>query len=80
MPDRIDSAGPADPAVQAVRARFQQVGAALADELARSRAAYEQDLARPDERKPRRRRVDPEEPSDTGVFTVSWMTNQYPGR
>ncbi|SER78503.1 hypothetical protein [Actinokineospora terrae] len=64
-----------DPAVRAIRAPFQQLSAALADELARSRATYEQDLATPEQR-PRKRRSHLEDPTDTGVFTVSWMTNR----
>ncbi|RLK60844.1 hypothetical protein [Actinokineospora cianjurensis] len=61
-----------DPAVRAIRAPFQQLSATLADELARSGATYEQDM----EQRPRKRRSHLEDPTDTGVFTVSWMTNR----
>ncbi|GAA3018817.1 hypothetical protein [Actinokineospora globicatena] len=64
-----------DPAVRAIRAPFQQLSAALADELARSRVTYEQDMAKPEDR-PRRRRAHAPDPSDTGTFTVSWMTTR----
>ncbi|MBM7770279.1 hypothetical protein JOD54_000483 [Actinokineospora baliensis] len=65
-----------DPTVRAIRAPFQQLSRALSDELARSRAAYEQDMAKPDERPARKRRSWAEDPNDTGVFNVSWMTKR----
>ncbi|WP_018682766.1 hypothetical protein [Actinokineospora enzanensis] len=68
-----------DPAVRAIRARFEQISAALTDSLERSRATYESDLSQLDQRdrpEPRRRHPQPDDPSDTGVFSASWMRNQ----
>ncbi|PPK69586.1 hypothetical protein V5P93_006769 [Actinokineospora auranticolor] len=76
-----------NPAVRAVRAEFQRISAGLGDHFERSRAEYEQTLTRheqdrerwaktPPEPPKRARQKQSDDPSDTGFFSVSWMTNR----
>ncbi len=71
-----------DPAVRAVRARFAAINAEFGDRLDAAKKVCVEKLAA-NERveapvRPvppvRRRRPEPDDPSDTGFFSVSWMT------
>lgn len=68
-----------DPAVRAVRARFAVINAEFGDRLDAAKKACAEKLAANERVVPtpapvRRRRPEPDDPSDTGFFSVSWMT------
>ena len=71
-----------DPVVRAVRSRFSAISAEFGDRLDVAEKACAEKLAAlrrvepPAPVAPRRRRPEPDDPSDTGFFSVSWMTKR----
>jgi hypothetical protein len=72
-----------DPVVRAVRARFSAISAEFGDRLDDAKKVCGEKLAAQQRVEApvvpvvaRRRRPEPDDPSDTGFFSVSWMTKR----